>query len=73
MRKIALQDSAPFADKFFPLHLSLVSVGDNMLPMGYWTVVSKDPFRFIISMGVGNHSLSLIRKYQEAVIHFMPW
>jgi len=73
MRKIALQESVPFADKFFPLHLLLVSVGDNMLPMEYWTLVSKDPFRFIISMGVGNHSLSLIRKYQEAAIHFMPW
>ncbi|MFN2221792.1 MAG: flavin reductase [Candidatus Promineifilaceae bacterium] len=44
-----------------------------MMPMGYWTVVSKDPFRFLISMGVGNHSLSLLKKYQEAALHFMPW
>jgi flavin reductase (DIM6/NTAB) family NADH-FMN oxidoreductase RutF len=73
MHKINAMEGAPFADKFFPLHLALVSVGDNMLPMGYWTVVSKDPFRFLISMGVGNYSLSLIRKHQEAAIQFMPW
>ena len=24
-------------------------------------------------MQVGNHSLTLVRKYQEAAIHFMPW
>jgi flavin reductase (DIM6/NTAB) family NADH-FMN oxidoreductase RutF len=63
----------PFAAKFFPLHLALLSVGDNMMPMGYWTVVSKDPFRFLISMGVGNHSLTLLKRYQEAALHFMPW
>ena len=43
------------------------------MPMGYWTIVSKDPFRFLISMGVGNHSLDLIRKYQEVAVHLMPW
>ena len=68
-----IRPTAPFADKYFPLHLSLVSVGHNMMPMGYWTLVSKEPFRFLISMGVGNYSLSLIRKYGEAAIHFMPW
>ena len=65
--------TAPFADRFFPLHLALVSVGQNMLPMGYWTLISKEPFRFLISMGVGNYTLQLIRKYREAAIHFMPW
>jgi len=63
----------PFAAKFFPLHLALISVGENMMPLGYWTVVSKDPFRFLISMGVGNHSLKLLKDYQEAALHFMPW
>ena len=65
--------NAPFADRFFPLHLTLVSVGENMMPMGYWTLISKDPFRFLISMGVGNYTLTLIRKYREAALHFMPW
>ena len=50
----------PFAAKFFPLHLALLTVGENMMPMGYWTVVSKDPFRFLISMGVGNYSLEIM-------------
>ena len=63
----------PFASKFFPLHLALLTVGENMMPMGYWTVVSKEPFRFLISMGVGNHTLTLLRKYREAALHFMPW
>jgi len=44
-----------------------------MTPMDYWTVVSKEPFRFLISMGVGNHSLGLLQKYKEAELHFMPW
>ena len=27
----------------------------------------------MISMQLGNHSLTLLRKYQEAAIHFIPW
>ena len=65
--------SAPFASKHFPLHLALLTVGDNMMPMGYWTVVSKEPFRILISMGLGNYSLDLLRKYGEAALQFMPW
>ncbi len=43
------------------------------MPMGYWTVISKEPFRFLICMQVGNFTLSLIRENREAAIHFMPW
>lgn len=43
------------------------------MPMGYWTVISKDPFRFLICMQLGNYSLELIRKYKEAALHFFPW
>jgi flavin reductase (DIM6/NTAB) family NADH-FMN oxidoreductase RutF len=73
MHQATPSSTEPFSAKFFPLHLALLTVGDNMMPMGYWTVVSKDPFRFLISMGVGNYSLSLLKKYQEAALHFMPW
>jgi flavin reductase (DIM6/NTAB) family NADH-FMN oxidoreductase RutF len=65
--------TAPFNARFFPQHILLLTVGDNMMPMGYWTVISKSPFRFLICMGVGNHSLTLLKKYQEAALHFMPW
>ncbi len=65
--------TAPFNARFFPQHVLLLTVGDNMMPMGYWTVISKSPFRFLICMGVGNHSLTLLKKYQEAALHFMPW
>ena len=65
--------NARFTSTFFPLHLSLLTVGENMMPIGYWTVVSKNPFRFYLSMGVGNHSLILLKKYKEAALHFMPW
>lgn len=65
--------NAAFEAKYFPLHLALLSVGDNMFPIGNWTVISKDPFRFLLAIGVGNHSLSLIKKYKEAALHFMPW
>ncbi|MCB8965512.1 MAG: flavin reductase [Ardenticatenaceae bacterium] len=64
---------APFNAGFFPQHVALVSIGDNMLPMGYWTVISKEPFRFLICMGVGNYSLQLLRELGEAAVHFMPW
>lgn len=65
--------TTPFNARFFPQHILLLTVGDNMMPMGYWTVISKSPFRFLICMGVGNHSLTLLKKYQEAALHFMPW
>lgn len=65
--------NAPFNARFFPQHILLLTVGNNMMPMGYWTVISKNPFRFLICMGVGNHSLTLIKKHQEAALHFMPW
>ena len=73
MRQTILSQTEPFAAKFFPLHLALLTVGENMMPIGYWTVVSKEPFRFLISMGVGNHTLTLLKKYREAALHFMPW
>lgn len=65
--------TASFNARFFPQHILLLTVGDNMMPMGYWTVISKSPFRFLICMGVGNHSLTLLKKYKEAALHFMPW
>lgn len=65
--------TAPYAALYFPLHIALLSVGENMMPMGNWTVISKNPFRFLIAMEAGNHSLILIKKYKEAALHFMPW
>jgi flavin reductase (DIM6/NTAB) family NADH-FMN oxidoreductase RutF len=65
--------TAKFDTRFFPQHLLLLTVGENLMPMGYWTVISKDPFRFLICMGVGNHSLLLLKRYKEAALHFMPW
>jgi flavin reductase (DIM6/NTAB) family NADH-FMN oxidoreductase RutF len=65
--------TAPFNTLFFPQQIALVTVGENMLPMGYWTVISKEPFRVLLMMGVGNHSLTLLKKYKEAALNFMPW
>lgn len=62
-----------FNTKFFPQHITLVSVGDNIMPMGYWTVISKEPFRFLICMQMGNYTFELIRKYHEAALHFFSW
>lgn len=67
------QPSAPFDAKFFPQQVLLLSVGENMMPMGYWTVISKEPFRFLICMQLGNYSLDLLREVGEAALHFMPW
>jgi flavin reductase (DIM6/NTAB) family NADH-FMN oxidoreductase RutF len=67
------QPSAPFDANFFPQHVLLLSVGENMMPMGYWTVISKEPFRFLICMQLGNYTLELLRKQGEAALHFVPW
>lgn len=69
----ATPNTAPFNTKFFPQHVTLLSTGHNMMPMGYWTVISKDPFRFLICMQLGNYSLGLIRENREAALHFFPW
>jgi flavin reductase (DIM6/NTAB) family NADH-FMN oxidoreductase RutF len=69
----ATPNTAPFNTKFFPQHITLLSTGDNMMPMGYWTVISKNPFRFLICMQLGNYSLGLLRGCKEAALHFFPW
>lgn len=66
-------DSVPYNTLYFPLHLALLTVGENLMPIAHWMVISKEPFRFLIAMQLGNHSLSLLRKYEEAGIHFMSW
>jgi flavin reductase (DIM6/NTAB) family NADH-FMN oxidoreductase RutF len=65
--------TVPFSTKFFPQHILLLSCGENFMPMGYWTVISKDPFRFLICMQVGNYTLKLVRELKEVALHFMPW
>lgn len=66
-------ETTAYNTQYFPLHLALLTVGENMMPIAHWMVISKQPFRFLIAMQLGNHSLSLLRKYQEAALHFMPW
>lgn len=66
-------NNAPFNARYFPQQVLLLAVGDNVMPMGYWMVVSKDPFRFLICLERSNHSLKLLREYGEAALHFMPW
>ncbi|MEP0805371.1 MAG: flavin reductase [Chloroflexota bacterium] len=63
----------PYSTGCFPLHLAVLSCGENFHPLGYWTVVGKEPFRFLISEGLGNHTLKLLRAHQEAALHFFPW
>jgi flavin reductase (DIM6/NTAB) family NADH-FMN oxidoreductase RutF len=67
------QPSAPFNANFFPQQVMLISSGENMMPLGYWTVISKEPFRFLICVQLGNYSLGLIRETGEVALHFMPW
>ena len=44
-----------------------------MMPIGHWTVISKNPYRILIAMEKGNHSLTLLKKYNEVALNFMPW
>lgn len=65
--------NAPYSTGCFPLNLALLSCGENFHPLGYWTIVSKEPFRFLVSVGNGNYTLGLLRKHNECAIHFFPW
>ncbi len=65
--------NAPYSTGCFPLNLALLSCGENFHPLGYWTIVSKEPFRFLVSIGNGNYTLGLLRKHQECALHFFPW
>ena len=66
MQSTGQQETARFDTRFFPQHIALLTVAENLMPMGYWTVISKDPFQFLICMQVGNLSLTLLKKYKEA-------
>ena len=43
------------------------------MPVGHWTVISRDLFRLLLAMEMGNHTYALLQNYQEAAFHFMPW
>jgi flavin reductase (DIM6/NTAB) family NADH-FMN oxidoreductase RutF len=55
------------------MHLALLTVANNLMPMAWWTPISKEPFRLLIAMDRKNHTLSLLREHQEAVLNFLPW
>jgi len=65
--------NARYTTQYFPQHVALLTVGKNIMPIGHWTVISKDPFRLLLAMEMGNHSYTLLQKYREAAFHFMPW
>jgi flavin reductase (DIM6/NTAB) family NADH-FMN oxidoreductase RutF len=58
---------------FYPMHLALLTVASNVMPMAWWTPISKEPFRFLVAMDRKNHTLSLLREHREAVLNFLPW
>jgi flavin reductase (DIM6/NTAB) family NADH-FMN oxidoreductase RutF len=58
---------------FYPMHLGLLSVADNVMPIAWWTPISKEPFRFLLAIDRRNHSLALLREHREAVLHFFPF
>ncbi len=58
---------------FYPMHLALLVVGDNPLPIAWWTPISKEPFRFLLAMDRRNWSLGLLREKREAALHFFEF
>jgi flavin reductase (DIM6/NTAB) family NADH-FMN oxidoreductase RutF len=58
---------------FYPMHLTLLTVASNLMPMAWWTPISKEPCRFLIAVDRKNYTLSLLREYREAVLNFLPW
>lgn len=65
--------NASYSTQYFPQHVALLTVGENLMPIGHWTVISKDPFRLLLAMEMGNYSFELLKKYGEAGFHFFPW
>lgn len=62
-----------YSSAFYPMHLGLLSVATNVMPIAWWTPISKEPFRFLLAIDRKNHSLHLIREHREAVLHFLPF
>jgi len=54
------------------MHLALLTVGENFLPLAWWTPISKSPFRFLIAVELENYSFKLLQEYGEAALRFMP-
>ena len=65
--------NARYYSGFYPMHLALLSVARNVLPVAWWTPASKEPFRFVVAIDRRNHSLELLRRCGEAALHFLPW
>lgn len=58
---------------FYPMQLVLLTVADNLMPLAWWTPISREPFRFLIAIDQKNHSLGLLRTHREAALNFLPW
>jgi flavin reductase (DIM6/NTAB) family NADH-FMN oxidoreductase RutF len=58
---------------FYPMHLTLLTVTSNLMPMVWWTPISKEPFRLLIAVDRKNHSLNLLREHREGALNFLPW
>lgn len=71
--QFAPASGAPYSQTIHPLHLAVLTCGENLMPLGYWTLVSKQPFRLLLSISKGNFTYSLIRKLDEAALNFVPW
>lgn len=68
-----LESHAPYRAFFYPMRLALLSVGENFMPLAWWTPVSKEPFRLLFAMDRENHTLLLLRELGEAALAFFPW
>ncbi len=55
------------------MHLTLLCVQKNFMPVAWWMPVSKEPFKFLIAVDPKNYTLELLRTYSEACLCFLPW
>jgi len=63
--------NASYSTHYFPQHVALLTVGENLMPIGHWTVISKDPFRLLLAMEMGNYSFELL-KIWGGWLSFLP-
>jgi flavin reductase (DIM6/NTAB) family NADH-FMN oxidoreductase RutF len=67
------QSEAGYFSGFYPMHLGLLSAGSNVMPIAWWTPISKEPFRILLAIDRGNHTLQLLREHGEAALHFFSY
>lgn len=56
-----------------PRIATMLSVGDNFMPLSWHMPVSKSPFRYAVAIREENYSHQLVKKYREFALNFLNY